>query len=165
VLKFWSDFGRPTKAFHLPLFFAVSFSGLSGWCAEKNTANNAPPSASAVKPPHIEMSKEDLLVKPSGKPAEVIGEVVDAWCWASQTMGPGRGEKHKACALACIMGGVTPGIVDDQGNLYIAAKSQGYKGCNELLTPFVAKRVKVQGWLTTKGGCNVMKIRRVTLVN
>jgi len=109
------------------------------------------------------MSKEDLQLKPVGKPCEVTGEVVDAWCWASQTMGPGKGEKHKACALACIMGGVTPGIVDDQGNLYIAAKSQGYKGCNELLTPLVAKRVTAQGWLTTKGGCNVLKIRRVTL--
>jgi hypothetical protein len=107
------------------------------------------------------MSKEDLKVKTAAVPFYVTGEVVDAWCYASQSMGPGRGERHKPCALACIMGGVTPGIVDDQGRLYICAKAQGYKGCQELLTPFVAKRVKAEGWLTTKGGCNVMKLTSV----
>jgi hypothetical protein len=94
---------------------------------------------------------------------EVTGEVVDAWCFTSQTMGPGRGDRHQACGLACAAGGVTLGIVDDKGTLYIAAKHKGYKGCKELLMPFMAKRVHVVGWLAQAGGCNVMKINEVKL--
>ncbi len=66
----------------------------------------------------------------------MTGEVVDAWCYASQVMGSGRGEKHKACALACIHGGVSAGILDEKtGELFIAAKHKGYKGCTVLLLP------------------------------
>jgi hypothetical protein len=100
-------------------------------------------------------------IRPVTKPFVVTGEVVDAWCYASQTMGAGRGEAHKPCALACIGGGITPGIVDDQGTLYVAAKYTGFNGCRELLMPYVAKRVTVTGWLTTKGGCNIIKIMKV----
>lgn len=95
------------------------------------------------------------------RPIELTGEVVDAWCWSSGVMGEGRGPKHKSCALACVMGGVTAGIVDDQGNLYIAAKSKAYNGCKDQLLPFVAKRVKISGYLASRGGCNVLKISKV----
>jgi hypothetical protein len=98
---------------------------------------------------------------PLTKPIELTGEVVDSWCYSSQVMGPGRGDRHKACGLACAHGGVTLGIVDDNGILYIAAKHQGYTGCKELLIPFMAKRVKVVGWLAEKGGCKILKIRTV----
>lgn len=98
---------------------------------------------------------------PKLKPVEITGEVVDSWCFASQVMGPGRGERHRACALACLHGGVTPGIVDDSGTLYIAAKHEAYTGCKELLLPYVAKRVKITGWLAQKGGCNVLKVKKV----
>lgn len=103
--------------------------------------------------------------EPKTTPIEVTGEVVDSWCYASQVMGPGRGERHKACALACAYGGVTLGIVDDAGTLYIAAKHKGYTGCKELLVPFIAKRVKVTGWLATKGGCKLLKIKSVVEVH
>jgi hypothetical protein len=106
-------------------------------------------------------AKEDDST-PIAKPIELTGEVVDAWCYSSQVMGPGRGPKHKACALACAHGGVTLGIVDDQGTLYIAAKHKGFTGCQELLMPYVAKRVKIVGWIAHKGGCNVLKIKSVT---
>jgi hypothetical protein len=103
--------------------------------------------------------------KPVSKEFEVEGEVVDAWCFASKTMGPGRGPRHEACGLACARGGVTIGIVDDAGNLYIAAKYKGYTGCKDLLVPFVAKRVHVVGWLAQTGGCNILKIKKVELAN
>jgi hypothetical protein len=118
--------------------------------------NRAPASSSPVGAP---VHKPKFA--PIAKPFEVTGEVVDTWCFASQTMGPGRGERHKACGTACVLGGVTAGIVDDQGNLYIAAKHQGYTGCNQLLLPYMAKRVKAVGWMASKGGCNIMKIRSV----
>ncbi len=100
---------------------------------------------------------------PRSQEFQVTGEVVDAWCFASQTMGPGRGYRHQACGLACAAGGVSLGIVDDKGNLYIAAKHKGFKGCKELLMPFMAKRVHVVGWLAQTGGCNILKIKTVQL--
>ena len=52
-----------------------------------------------LTPEQIEARKG--LNKPTQpKEIEITGEVVDAWCYASQTMGPGQGEGHKACALA-----------------------------------------------------------------
>src|SRR5262249_35633730 len=92
------------------------------------------------------------------KEITIVGEVVDSWCYASETMGPGQGEGHKACALACVHGGVTPGILDDNGILYMAAKYKGYSGCKELLLPYVSKRVKVKALLGLRGGCRVIKI-------
>lgn len=121
--------------------------------------------AEPMKPQsEIPVEKQHLI--PATKKVEMIGEVVDAWCYASQVMGPGRGEKHKACALACIHGGVSAGILDEKtGELFIAAKHKGYTGCKELLLPFVAKRVRVKGWIARKGGCNLIKIQEVKLAD
>jgi len=134
--------------------------------APQAVSNQAPlPASNPLKrsepsnPPLIPDSQRGI--RPIAKPVEITGEVVDSWCYASQTMGLGRGEAHKRCALACIGGGVTPGIVDDQGRLYIAAKYKAYTGCRELLMPYAAQRVKVTGWLSNKGGCNVLKIMKV----
>lgn len=114
--------------------------------------------------PQSEIPLEKQRLIPATKKVEITGEVVDAWCYASQVMGPGRGEKHKACALACIHGGVSAGILDEKtGELFIAAKHKGYTGCKELLLPFVAKRVVVKGWIARKGGCNLIKIQEVKL--
>jgi hypothetical protein len=99
--------------------------------------------------------------KPSFKPIQVEGEVVDTWCWNSGTMGEGRGEKHHACGLACVMGGVSGGIVDDKDNLYIAAKTTDAKGAKELLTPYVAHRVRVKGWVAETPGCRLIKIAEI----
>ncbi len=56
------------------------------------------------------------------------------------------------------------GILDEKtGELFIAAKHKGYKGCKDLLLPFVAKRVAVKGWTARKGGCNWIKISEVKL--
>jgi hypothetical protein len=86
-------------------------------------------SAEPLKP-QSEIPLEQQRLIPATKKVEMTGEVVDAWCYASQVMGPGRGEKHKACALACIHGGVSAGILDEKtGELFIAAKHKGYKGC------------------------------------
>ena len=112
--------------------------------------------AGPAKPPY-------KATAPHVTKVDLVGEVVDSWCFSSGVMGPGRGPRHKACALACAMGGVTLGIVDDNDVLYIAAKHQGYTGCKELLTPFMAQRVHVKGWLAESGGCKLLKIASVEL--
>jgi hypothetical protein len=114
--------------------------------ADNDQSGHAKPLYAATKP-HV--TKVDL-----------VGEVVDSWCFSSGVMGPGRGPRHN-CGLACAMGGVTLGIVDDNNVLYIAAKHQGYTGCQDLLTPFMAERVHIKGWLAESGGCKLLKIATV----
>jgi hypothetical protein len=111
------------------------------------------PVASVAKPPKI--------LKPNVHEFEVVGEVVDSWCCASKTTGPGRGPEHLKCAQTCILGGVTPGIIDDQGNIYVAAKTRAYSGANRMLFPFIAKRVWAKGWLSEAGGSKFFKITEV----
>lgn len=106
-----------------------------------------------------------VTVKTNTRPFTVEGEVVDTWCYTSGVMGPGRGEVHKSCARKCVGGGVTAGILADDGTLYIAAKHKAYNGCAGLLLPFVATRVKVTGWLAEKGGVKLLKINTVEKVN
>jgi len=155
------------EKFLVLLFFTVTVPVMaqkSAPPAVSKAAKPAPgqvPSQAPVQVPKPLIPLSERGIRPVTKPFVVTGEVVDAWCYSSQTMGSGRGEAHKPCALACIGGGITPGIVDDQGTLYMAAKYKGYQGCRELLMPYVAQRVKVTGWLTTKGGCNVIKIMKV----
>lgn len=105
-----------------------------------------------------------VTVKTNTKPIEVIGEVVDSWCFTSGVMGEGRGESHRKCGRLCVGGGVTAGILADDGTLYIAAKHQGYTGCAGLLLPYVADRVKVKGWLAERGGLKLLKINSVERV-
>jgi hypothetical protein len=108
-------------------------------------------------------SAHKAIYQPETEEIVVVGEVVDAWCYASQTMGAGHGPVHQACAVACVGGGVTPGILDDKGMLWLCVKHKAFTGCKEILFPFVARRVKVTGWAAHKGGCNVLKVTKVEL--
>lgn len=104
-------------------------------------------------------------VKATTRPVTVTGEVVDAWCYASQTMGPGRGPGHKGCALACAHGGVSIGILEDgTKELFIAAKYRGFQGCKDLLIPYMGEKVIVNGWVGDLGGSKLLKIKDVRRV-
>jgi len=107
------------------------------------------------------------VIKVDARPITIAGEVVDTWCYASQTMGIGKGPGHKPCALACAHGGVTLGILEDvTDKLYIAAKSsQPYQGCQDLLIPLIGEHVIVSGWLAERGGCRILKIKSVEKVS
>ena len=107
---------------------------------------------------------ESVMQKTNTEEAELVGEVIDAWCYCSKVMGDGRGKEHEKCAKLCVAGGVSAGILTDDGTVYIAAKHQGYKGANGILLPYVAKRVRVKGWIAERGGCKVVKVREVELV-
>lgn len=148
------------------LYLAVfPLSGLPARAADpvkKPAAGSGKPSAK----PAVQSSGShggSYHLAPVAVPIELTGEVVDSWCYASQVMGDGRGAHHQSCALACVMGGVTPGIVDDKGQLYLCVKHKAYTGCKDLLAPYVAKRVKVKGHLATKGGVRVLKVTAVEL--
>ncbi len=133
----------------------ICLAGISPVCAQ----DKAPAPAAGKARNSGEISQAES----NARPITVTGEVIDTWCYTSHVMGSGRGAKHAGCARACIAGGVAPGILDDKGNLYIAAKHRGYQGCRDLLLPHVAKRVTVKGWVAEKGGCRVLKITSVKL--
>ena len=126
--------------------------------SENNKTNESPEQSA-------EERDAEVTQKTNTQPIEMEGEVIDTWCYVSGVMGPGRGPEHEKCGRLCVGGGVTAGILDDKGNVYIAAKHQGYKGCAGLLLPYVAKRVRVKGWLAERGGVKLLKIRTVEEVN
>lgn len=139
--------------------------------ASKSEASSKPKTGAALSDNLTEREKAvtekrdaKVTVKTNTKPIEVIGEVVDSWCFTSGVMGEGRGESHRKCGRLCVGGGVTAGILADDGTLYIAAKHQGYTGCAGLLLPYVADRVKVKGWLAERGGLKLLKINSVERV-
>ncbi len=131
----------------------------NGIAAPTAVQQQATPDAALQK--QIEKRDAKVTTKTNTREMTIVGEVVDTWCYCSQVMGDGRGEAHKKCARLCVGGGVTAGIVTDDGTLYIAAKYQAYKGCAGLLLPYVAKRVRAKGWVAERGGCKVMKITSV----
>jgi hypothetical protein len=112
-----------------------------------------------------ELLKTKIEIKHKFSPITLIGEVIDVWCYTSEIMGEGKGEKHKTCALACGGGGMPLGILEDKtGQVYVACKSnKAFKGCNEILLPYVAQRVKVTGYVARKGGCQALRIEKVEL--
>jgi hypothetical protein len=143
------------------IFFALGFMALgagasllySNWDSVNNKVLAMMHKPHFVRPRNIEA----MMV-----PVTITGEVVDSWCYASQTMGPGQGQGHLACATACILGGVTPGILEENtGELFIAVKYKGYQGCNELLKPYIGKIVTVHGYMGYRGNTRVLKISTV----
>lgn len=135
--------------------------------AQRPPAIAQKPTAIAQKPPAKTIAEQrdaKVTIKANTKPIELEGEVVDTWCYSSGVMGEGRGEKHRKCGRLCVGGGVTAGILADDGTLYIAAKHQAYNGCAGLLLPYVADRVKVKGWLSERGGVKLLKILKVERV-
>jgi len=90
------------------------------------------------------------------KEITVTGEVIDTKCYLTGMMG-GRGEEHEDCAIACIKGGLPPGIVEDKtGTVYILAPEKGTKGGNESLVKYAAKTVTVKGKVVEKGGSKIL---------
>lgn len=135
--------------------------GITALCASTHAFAQSQPRESK-KPTEMAAQRDATVnVKTNTKEMTLEGEVVDSWCYCSGVMGDGRGERHKKCARLCVGGGVTAGILTDDGTLYIAAKHSGYKGCAGLLLPYVAERVRVKGWLAERGGCKVLKITSV----
>jgi hypothetical protein len=105
-----------------------------------------------------------LSQQKQGKESTIIGEVVDIQCYVSGATDPGKGQKHKDCAIECAKGGIPLGILEDKSNtLYLAGQSKvAMKGANELLLPFVAEKVKVTGKVYEKGGLKFLLIKKVS---
>lgn len=90
------------------------------------------------------------------KEISVTGEVIDTKCYLTGMMG-GRGPEHEDCAIACLKGGLPPGIVEEKtGVVYILVPEKGTKGGNEALVQHAAKTVTVKGKVIEKGGSRLL---------
>ncbi len=94
------------------------------------------------------------------KPAKTIkGEVVDLWCYMDHGA---HGPKHKACAVACAKMGNPIGIVDSEGNVYVAVGSELHQPDRERLIEKMAQEVTVTGRVVSRGGLRMIYIKTIT---
>ncbi len=95
---------------------------------------------------------------PAGNEVSIKGEVVDLFCFLDSGA---RGAGHKTCATACATAGVPIGIVDADGNVYLALGSANHQNPKDLLVSHMADTVTVSGTLVKKGGIEAIFIKDV----
>ncbi|MFN0011470.1 MAG: hypothetical protein ACKVS8_07480 [Phycisphaerales bacterium] len=83
----------------------------------------------------------------SGVDADLVGEIVDPKCFYG-AMKPGEGKTHKACAVRCVAGGITPVLVvrsADRPDRCIVLTTAAGEPINAHVLAVVGERVRVQG--------------------
>jgi hypothetical protein len=102
----------------------------------------------------------------TGKPATVVGEVVDVSCYLQ--LGK-RGEKHIPCGTDCVKNGAPIGVVDEKNDLYVVMAEEhdprryGNIALKEAMLPFMAKTVQVTGMLTDRNGVKMLYVQGYTI--
>jgi hypothetical protein len=98
-----------------------------------------------------------------GTPITVVGEVIDTQCYLSGATGPGKGARHKECAINCAKGGIPIGILEEKsGTVYFTGQTKlAMTTANVILIDYVADRVRVTGRLVEKGGAKMILIDKV----
>ena len=89
----------------------------------------------------------------------IKGEVVDLWCYMDHAA---HGEKHKVCAVACAKMGNPIGIVDDEGNVYVAVGSELHQSDRERLIEKMAQQVTVTGTVISRGGLKMIYVKSIS---
>lgn len=101
-----------------------------------------------------------------GKPATVIGEVVDVSCFMQ--LGK-RGEAHIPCGTKCIMNGMPVGLVDANDDLTILfaeehdPRRDGTVDLKETFVPLLARQVIVTGMMTEMKGYRALFVQAAEL--
>lgn len=109
----------------------------------------------------ISSAQDKPAKKKEAKEVTVTGEVIDVKCYITGMMG-GMGEDHKQCATDCIKGGLPVGILDEKSEkVYVVVPKAGMKGANEELLPYVARKVKMTGVFSEKGGQKILVYSKV----
>jgi hypothetical protein len=94
------------------------------------------------------------------KPVKTIkGEVVDLWCYMDHGA---RGPKHQACAVACAKMGNPIGIVDAEGNAYMAVGAGLHQPYRDELIQKMAQNVTVKGTVVDRGGLKMIYIKSIS---
>ena len=89
----------------------------------------------------------------------IKGEVVDLWCYMDHAA---HGQKHKACAVACAKMGNPIGIVDAEGNVYVAVGSELHQPDRDRLIDKMAQQVTVTGTVIERGGMKMLYVKSIS---
>jgi hypothetical protein len=96
-----------------------------------------------------------LVAQPKGERVTIKGEVVDMWCYLE---GGDRGPAKKECATACAKAGNPIGLLDANGNLYVAAGLKDHQPAQTILQSRMSDQVTVTGTLVKKGGVQMIYV-------
>jgi hypothetical protein len=92
-----------------------------------------------------EHGEKDALA--SGETKKITGEVVDMACYIDHNA---TGEKHADCAKKCITSGLPVGLKADDGKTYLLIGE--HKPLNDELAQYAAKKITVEGKVTSRDG-------------
>jgi hypothetical protein len=98
---------------------------------------------------HDHNEKENLA---AGETKKITGEVVDMACYLDHGA---TGEKHAGCAKTCITSGLPAGLKSDGGKTYLLIGE--HKPMNNELAEFAAKKITVEGKVTSRDGINLIE--------
>lgn len=98
---------------------------------------------------HDHNEKENLA---SSETRKITGEVVDMACYLDHGA---TGEKHASCAKTCITSGLRGGLKSDDGKTYLLIGE--HKPMNNELAEFAAKKITVEGKVTSRDGINLIE--------
>lgn len=98
------------------------------------------------------------LAQPKGPTVTVKGEVVDLWCYLEDGA---HGAKHQKCGITCVKLGNPIGIVDADGNVYVAAGLEHHQSGQAVLLDKMSEEVTVTGILVKKGGTQMIYVKSV----
>lgn len=94
----------------------------------------------------------------------IVGEVVDTTCYL---LHDGKGEQHRNCAVTCVKAGTPAAILDDKTHELVfpltpvSAERHHGKRPDEMLLPYVGKRVRALGVILRRGGVTAIVIEKV----
>lgn len=97
---------------------------------------------------------------------KLVGEITDSKCFLG-LMKPGFGKTHRACAVRCIAGGITPILVtrDSDGEATVYVLTNMDRGAvNDDVLPYVAEPVELEGRLERHGDLLVYSIDPANIV-
>ncbi len=94
----------------------------------------------------------------AGEKATISGEVIDSACYIK--MGA-HGADHAKCAEGCAKSGVPLALLTDDGKVVWLSAGKDMKNVNDLLLPYAAKKVTLEGEWFERGGTKLFSITKV----
>ncbi len=94
----------------------------------------------------------DKADQASSETKKVTGEVIDMACYIDHGA---TGAKHADCAKKCITSGLPVGIKGDDGKTYMLIGE--HKPMNSDLAQYAAKKITVEGKVTSRDGVNMIE--------
>jgi hypothetical protein len=95
----------------------------------------------------------------AGAKGTVTGEVIDSACYIKSGM---KGPDHAKCVVGCAKAGIPLALLTDDGTVVFLASAEDMENPNELLIPFAAKRVTLEGQWYERGGAKLFAVEKVT---